>query len=503
MIIDGRKYACVTCIKGHRSSSCSHTERPLHEVKPKGRPITQCDHCRDLRKTRQVHVKCNCNSKAEVDNDETPKRKKPRKASPPPPTFPNGLDETQSASVVQQPVQKKRRKAAGEKDDSPSPPVATPPDASATLIDSLIQAAAGLAPTGALLASSSTGITSNWPEISPSSDVARMAGPSRVQAPPSAPPARSCCNPPPASERPITAELDAEAQVAALVASLGPFDLSASILSCSCGEGCQCPGCIEHRGLEALSSDEACPTSCTACFSCVISSPSSVLPSLPHRGSRSPEPPLNKDKPRSPFALDPTNVTIYSPTVWQNDAAARAVGLVKVPKLCCGGKCACPPGQCRCLDDCCGCCTGCACPEHARMPHFSGYQGPLKCGYKVSGVRGSCCQDEDEDEPAVPPAGTSLSSFDQSMSQHMSRGQSLKRPAAVLEGTDPKPPSISSLSRSLSRQRAMSSSLSSPTGLSSLTDASMSRIPFQPVPGPFTLGSQIRIFFHKLGVEVM
>lgn len=52
-----------TCIKGHRSSSCKHTDRPLFEIKKKGRPITQCEHCRELRKTRQIHVKCVCESK--------------------------------------------------------------------------------------------------------------------------------------------------------------------------------------------------------------------------------------------------------------------------------------------------------------------------------------------------------------------------------------------------------------------------------------------------------
>ena len=49
-----------TCIKGHRSSACKHTDRPLFEIQKKGRPVTQCSHCRELRKTKQVHVKCNC-----------------------------------------------------------------------------------------------------------------------------------------------------------------------------------------------------------------------------------------------------------------------------------------------------------------------------------------------------------------------------------------------------------------------------------------------------------
>ena len=53
------------CMKGHRSSSCSHTDRPLFEIKRKGRPVTQCEHCRQLRKTKQVHVKCNCEGSTE------------------------------------------------------------------------------------------------------------------------------------------------------------------------------------------------------------------------------------------------------------------------------------------------------------------------------------------------------------------------------------------------------------------------------------------------------
>ncbi|TFK20627.1 copper-fist-domain-containing protein, partial [Coprinopsis marcescibilis] len=65
-IISDKKYACETCIKGHRSSSCKHFERPLFEIKKKGRPITQCEHCRELRKTKQVHVKCICETKSEV-----------------------------------------------------------------------------------------------------------------------------------------------------------------------------------------------------------------------------------------------------------------------------------------------------------------------------------------------------------------------------------------------------------------------------------------------------
>ncbi|KAF8525272.1 hypothetical protein BU17DRAFT_42300, partial [Hysterangium stoloniferum] len=58
--VNSRKFACGSCIKGHRSSSCYHTDRPLFEIKKKGRPVSQCTKCRDLRKNKRMHVKCSC-----------------------------------------------------------------------------------------------------------------------------------------------------------------------------------------------------------------------------------------------------------------------------------------------------------------------------------------------------------------------------------------------------------------------------------------------------------
>lgn len=37
-----------------------NSERPLHEIKKKGRPSTQCPHCKELRKAKQVSVRCIC-----------------------------------------------------------------------------------------------------------------------------------------------------------------------------------------------------------------------------------------------------------------------------------------------------------------------------------------------------------------------------------------------------------------------------------------------------------
>ena len=93
VLVDGNKYAwCISktttcshyvsltrsplfhfpfsesCIKGHRSSTCQHTNRALFEIKRKGRPVTQCDNCRHLRKTKQLHVKCICEGKEDSTN---------------------------------------------------------------------------------------------------------------------------------------------------------------------------------------------------------------------------------------------------------------------------------------------------------------------------------------------------------------------------------------------------------------------------------------------------
>ncbi|KAA8917414.1 hypothetical protein TRICI_000437 [Trichomonascus ciferrii] len=63
VFIDGVKYACDRCIRGHRVTSCQHTDAPLTMIKPKGRPTTQCAHCREHRKSKQLHTKCLCGSK--------------------------------------------------------------------------------------------------------------------------------------------------------------------------------------------------------------------------------------------------------------------------------------------------------------------------------------------------------------------------------------------------------------------------------------------------------
>jgi hypothetical protein len=65
VLINGRKFACDACIRGHRASSCSHTGRQLLPVRPKGRPSSQCDTCKAKRATGSFHGKCHCSTTSE------------------------------------------------------------------------------------------------------------------------------------------------------------------------------------------------------------------------------------------------------------------------------------------------------------------------------------------------------------------------------------------------------------------------------------------------------
>lgn len=62
MSSSGPRLACRPCIRGHRAPSCKHTDRPLFAIRPRGRPSSQCVHCKEARKTGGIHVKCLCGS---------------------------------------------------------------------------------------------------------------------------------------------------------------------------------------------------------------------------------------------------------------------------------------------------------------------------------------------------------------------------------------------------------------------------------------------------------
>ncbi|CAI7670427.1 unnamed protein product [Penicillium palitans] len=71
MLIDGEKYACEACVRGHRVSSCHHSDRQLTHINKKGRPVSQCTHCRGLRKSRTTHTQCDCGEKKKKEDCHT------------------------------------------------------------------------------------------------------------------------------------------------------------------------------------------------------------------------------------------------------------------------------------------------------------------------------------------------------------------------------------------------------------------------------------------------
>lgn len=60
VLIAGVKYACERCIRGHRVTTCNHTDQPLMMIKPKGRPSSQCKHCKEMRKNKNSHSSGSC-----------------------------------------------------------------------------------------------------------------------------------------------------------------------------------------------------------------------------------------------------------------------------------------------------------------------------------------------------------------------------------------------------------------------------------------------------------
>ncbi|KAJ3413196.1 hypothetical protein HDV05_008330 [Chytridiales sp. JEL 0842] len=68
IVWNSTKFACDKCQTGHRNAACDHLNRPLNEIRSKGRPITQCQFCRAKRKQRigQSHHRCLCGGPPET-----------------------------------------------------------------------------------------------------------------------------------------------------------------------------------------------------------------------------------------------------------------------------------------------------------------------------------------------------------------------------------------------------------------------------------------------------
>lgn len=67
IIFDGDKYSCVACIRGHRSSTCKHSDRMLVKVRTRGRPSPM-----DVRKVIMVDTDSQVEPPAHTPEDPNP-----------------------------------------------------------------------------------------------------------------------------------------------------------------------------------------------------------------------------------------------------------------------------------------------------------------------------------------------------------------------------------------------------------------------------------------------
>ncbi|OAX35269.1 copper-fist-domain-containing protein [Rhizopogon vinicolor AM-OR11-026] len=354
--VNEKKFACESCIKGHRSSSCHHSERPLFEVKKKGRPVSQCPRCRELRHSKRVHSKCTCNSREVVDKVPIPAArpdKKPKRFMPTVPTLPNGISDALSTFPAVRPAD------ARQTVDSLLNPCRcedvwqcrcrnTPGISSAPRTESSSNGLAALAEAAALfyddipLVSAQKGST-----VSSQSCCAKDTHPTDINIIPSA----RFDLPPVGIYSPIPTASSSSKTVPKFPV-IPPFSSFNSIAGsgCTCGLRCACPGCAEHRGPVHASKDCA-----EGCHHCVDHSLGVELPTSGQGPSRNsmidqfftraaalPSPPANR---KVGVEFDPTDITVYP--------------AVTVPKLeCCGGRCSCPYDGCRCGQSCDGCSGG-------------------------------------------------------------------------------------------------------------------------------------------------
>ncbi|EGO02817.1 hypothetical protein SERLA73DRAFT_176212 [Serpula lacrymans var. lacrymans S7.3] len=380
VFVNSKKFACESCIKGHRSSSCHHTERPLFEVKKKGRPVSQCETCRELRQSRRVHSKCTCKSK-----QNEPKRvplqsssqpdKKPKRFIPIVPSLPNGLkdalqsssstvcsDSRQRVSSLLNPCHCQDVRRCRCRSMAPGPSTAQHMEEDVqTGLATLAQAAAMCCGSngdvvGGQLYSKSTQTNvsrvgredyvgcGRWQD---GDDYGRYSrrDTSRFNLPP------------------ISVEMMSGSEYSSGMPEFSVIPPISAITSiagsgCTCGLFCACPGCVEHRGVEHVSRErEDCPDRCGSCvdYSGGIELPgqgssggSRLMDEFFARAASLPRPPRNR---KVGMELDGMNMMVYPNEVFRREGGT-AFGLVQVPKLeRCGGVCGCGKA-------CEGCCSG-------------------------------------------------------------------------------------------------------------------------------------------------
>lgn len=192
--------------------------------------------------------------------------------------------------------------------------------------------------------------------------------------------------------------------------------------TCKCGDGCACPGCVEHNGGRRVAPDAsvfsscANPGACSHCLDCtILSLPSSVPPNTAlsiydPSEAQSIDDWIRQISARAatnlPMSLPP-NLVMTPAAPWETFQPPQLQDprrTLPFSSACCGGRCKCPPGSCTCAQDCCGCCQDCECAEHEPQAAGGGGAGG-SVRFATSRERGACCSG------AMKGATRSLDSF--------------------------------------------------------------------------------------------
>ncbi|KAF4623222.1 hypothetical protein D9613_002010 [Agrocybe pediades] len=397
--VNSQKFACESCIKGHRSSSCHHTDRPLFEIKKKGRPVSQCTKCRELRQSKKFHSKCTCNHQSESAPAMQPlasgSGSKTRRFIPIVPALPNGLRDVLPASTARPPDSRQRVDALLNPCDCKSvwkckcsshkapAPASSLPGPTATKGTDALSALAHVAalqccpspppkssslPGKVVVTEDNISRPTRFRSPSPVYTSSKRQKQDKLYRNPSPGPALA----------PLlyTDSLPEPRPTKVPDFPLMPPMSSISSLAgsgCTCGFQCSCPGCVEHRGKAQANPDRKdCADGCGTCIdhSLGMSLPSanvgtagdssksgtSILDRFFARAAALPPPPAYRKMTSN--GIDPMDTTRYTDFSRPQGTSAFDFGVVQLPKLeCCGGQCNCPAGRCTCRVSCAGCCT--------------------------------------------------------------------------------------------------------------------------------------------------
>jgi len=359
VFVNGQKFACEACIKGHRSSGCHHADRALFKIQKKGRPSTQCDKCRQERKARNYHGRCNCSEDSTLNVSSS---KPARTLKDSRPAYPNGLKDVLNASSETHcaPTHPKQRvdmllNPCGCRDPysrchCPSPDTNGRKDSSLHVIGAIAEIETAKSKAHSV-------VVSHRIELAPIIDS------------------------PETQTQHLTSKLPS-----CVDTTVFPRFIERD--RCGCGTQCACPGCKEHHRTPISSGEQDCPDRCA---SCVDRATENALPSSAaahYAGSLDRFLALAESLPAPPNQFRPfdlqqlsQSVVIYPSAVFHCENARAVAQLVRIPPLeCCGGKCQCPANHCTCTESCEGCC--------AEDEHLADSQPPPMMDHPKT----SCCQ---------------------------------------------------------------------------------------------------------------